>query len=166
VVLQWDHFCCVHGFPISDFCFGSFLRRTKTSVQDIFTANFISQRSSVEVLNRHVFQVNSFEAANIDCGYPIALWIGALCVRLDATRLAKAVLDDVLVERVRADVGFRFKDVELIPRHKPQKRSFAGTHGTIACRRSIEFAFCFEHDLSAVTATLVLHVSSPWFCWS
>jgi DNA-directed RNA polymerase subunit N (RpoN/RPB10) len=81
----------------------------------------ISQRSSVEVLNRNAFQVNSFEAANIDCGHPVAFWIGTFSVRVNATRLAKAVLDDLLVERVRADVLFRCEHVELFARHKPQE---------------------------------------------
>ena len=71
----------------------------------------VLQRPSVEVLNRHAFQVDSFETANIDCSYPIALRIGALSVRMNATRLTKRVLDDVLVERVRADVRFRCEHV-------------------------------------------------------
>jgi hypothetical protein len=113
------------------------------------------------VLNRNVFQVDSVEAANIDCGRPIALWIGAFSVRVNATRLAKAVLDNMLIERVRADVGFGCEQVQLFARHKPQQRSFAGTHRAIACHRPIELAFDLERNLPAVAATLVLHVTSP-----
>jgi hypothetical protein len=79
--------------------------------------SLISQRSPVEVLNRNAVQVDSFEAANIDCGHPVALWIGAFSVRVNTARLAKAVLDNVLVERVRADVLFRCEHVQLFARH-------------------------------------------------
>jgi hypothetical protein len=121
----------------------------------------VLQRPSVEVLNRNAFQVNSFEAANIDCGHPTALWVGAFSVRVNAARLAKTVLDDVLVERVRAEVLFRCEHVQLLARYKPQERSFAGTHRAIAGHRPIELAFYLEPNLAAVTATLVLHVISP-----
>jgi len=57
------------------------------------------------MLNRHTVQINSFEAANINCSRPIALWIGALSVRVNATGLAKAVLDNML------DVPRSFSDV-------------------------------------------------------
>jgi len=67
----------------------------------------------------------------------------------------------VLVERVRADVLFRCEQVQLFPRHKPQKRSFAGTYRAIACHRPIEFAFDLERKLAAVAATPVFHVRSP-----
>jgi hypothetical protein len=67
----------------------------------------ISQRAAVEVLNRDVFQINSFEAANIDGGGLISLWINAFSVRVNATGLAKMMLDNMLVERVRAEVLFR-----------------------------------------------------------
>jgi len=54
------------------------------------------QRPSVEVLNRNAFQVDSFEAANIDCRHPIAIGIGTFSVGVNAAGLAKAVFDDVL----------------------------------------------------------------------
>ena len=101
----------------------------------------VLQRPSVEVLNRHAFQVNSFETANIDCGHPIALWIGAFSVGVNAAGLAKTVLDNVLVERVRADVFFRCEHVQLIARHEPQERSFAGAHRAIARHRPVKFTF-------------------------
>jgi len=41
------------------------------------SATLISQRPSVEVLNRNAFKVDSCDAANIDCGDPVALGIGA-----------------------------------------------------------------------------------------
>jgi hypothetical protein len=79
----------------------------------------VLQRPSVEVLNRNAFQVYSIEAANIDRAYPIALWIGAFSVRMNATRLAKTVLDNVLIEGVRADVVIRREHAQLVPRHEP-----------------------------------------------
>jgi hypothetical protein len=118
-------------------------------------------RSSVEVLDRNAFQVDSFEATNIDCGRPITLWIGPFSVRMNTAGLAKAVFDDVLVERVRADILFRCEHAQLFPWHKPKERSFAGTHGTIACHRAVKFAFDLECNLAAVTAALVLHATLP-----
>jgi hypothetical protein len=125
-------------------------------------ASLISQRPSVEVLNRNAFQVDSFEAANIDRAHLVTLWIGTFSVRVYAARRAKAVLDDMLVERVRADVLVRCEHVQLIARHEPKERSFAGTHRAIACHRTIEFALDLEPNLAAVTASLILHVSPPW----
>jgi hypothetical protein len=113
------------------------------------------------VLNRNVFQIDSLEAANIDCGHPVALWINAFSVRMNAARLAKAVLDNVLVERVRTNILFRCEQVQLFARYKPEERSFAGTHGTIACHSPIEFAFYLECDVAAVTVTFVFHVRPP-----
>jgi hypothetical protein len=84
-----------------------------------------SQRPSVKVLNRNASQVDFFEAANIDRGDPISFWIDAFSVRMNAARPAKAVLDDLLVERVRADVLIRCKQPQPVPGNKPQKRSFA-----------------------------------------
>jgi hypothetical protein len=113
------------------------------------------------MLNRHTVQVNSFEAANIDCSHPIALWIGALSVRVNTTGLAKAVLDNMFVEGVRAKVLFRCEQVQLVARHEPQKRPFAGTHRAIACHRPIELAFDLEPNLTAVAATFIFHLISP-----
>jgi hypothetical protein len=121
----------------------------------------VLQRPSVEVLNRNAFQVNSIEAANIDRAYPIALGIGAFSVRMNATRLAKTVLDNVLVEGVRADVVIRCQHAQLVPRHEPQEGSFTGAHRTIAGHRPIELTFDLERNLAAVAATLVLHAVSP-----
>lgn len=120
----------------------------------------ISQRPSVELLNRNALQVDSFEAANVDRGNRIALWIDAFPVRVNAASSAKAVLDHVLVERVCADVLFRAEQAQLLARHKPEKRSLAGTHGAIACHRPRELAFCLERNFTAVTATLIFHLIS------
>jgi hypothetical protein len=113
------------------------------------------------MLNGNAFEVNSIEAANIDRAYPIALWIGAFSVRMNAAPLAKTVLDNVLVEGVRADVVIRREHAQLFARHEPQERSFAEAHRAIACHRSIELAFDLERNLTAVAATLVFHVISP-----
>jgi hypothetical protein len=125
-------------------------------------APLISQRAPVEVLNGDFFQIDSFEAANIDRGGPAALWVRAFAVRVNAAGLAKAVLDDMLVERVRADILFRGEQAQLVARHEPQQRSFAGTHGAIACHRPIDIAFNLERNFAAVAATFVFHVSSPF----
>jgi hypothetical protein len=58
------------------------------------------------VLNRHAFQIDSFEATNVDGSHPIALGVGAFSVGVNAARLAEAVLDNVLVESVRGDLFF------------------------------------------------------------
>jgi hypothetical protein len=105
-------------------------------------------------------QVNFREAANVNCGYPIAVWIGAFAVWMNAAGLAKAVFDDVLVEGIRADVLLRCEHVQLVARHKPQERSFARTHGAIASHRPAEFAFYLEHNLATVTATVIFHAIS------
>jgi hypothetical protein len=76
------------------------------TTENLWTAAPISQRPAVEVLNRDAFQVDSFEAANIDGAHSIALRIDAFSVRVNATRLAKAVFDDVLVEGICTDVFF------------------------------------------------------------
>jgi hypothetical protein len=59
------------------------------------------------VLNRHAFQIDAFETADIDGGHPATLWIGAFAVRVNTAGLAKVVFDDVFVERVGAEVRFR-----------------------------------------------------------
>jgi hypothetical protein len=141
--------------PVSD----KFAPAASAATKDC--ASLISQRSSVEVLHRNAFQVDSFEAADIDCGDPVALWIGAFSVRVNAARRAKAVLDNVLIERVRAEVVFRCEQAQSVMRHKPKKRSFTRTHGAIACGRAIELTFRLECNLAAVTATFVFHVISP-----
>jgi hypothetical protein len=84
---------------------------------------------------------------------------------VNATGLAKMMLDNVLVERVRAEVLFRGEQAQLFARHKPHERSFARTHRAIASHRAIKLAFYFERNLPAVTATLVLHMSSPCAPW-
>ena len=71
------------------------------------------------MLNRDFLQIDSFETANIDCGHPITFWISAFSVRMNAARLAKSVPDNVLVERVRADVFFRCERMQLFTRYKP-----------------------------------------------
>jgi len=80
---------------------------------------------------------------------------------VNAAGLAKAVFDDVLVERVRADVLFRCEHAQLFARHKPQERPFAGTDRAIAGHRPIELAFYLERNLAAVATTFVFHVTSP-----
>ena len=80
---------------------------------------------------------------------------------MNAARLAEAVLNKVLVERVRADPLFRSEQVQLFARHKPQKRSFAGANRAIARHRSVEFTLYLERHFAAVTAAIVHHVRPP-----
>jgi hypothetical protein len=71
------------------------------------------------------------------------------------------MLDNVLVERVRADIFVRRNHTQLVAGHKPQERSFARTHGAIASHCPIEIALHLERYLAAVAATLVLQITSP-----
>ena len=59
-------------------------------------------------------KVNVCEAANIDRCHRIALRINGLGIRMNATCLAEMVLDDVLVEGVRANTFLRCEQVQLI----------------------------------------------------
>jgi len=118
----------------------------------------VLQRSPVKMLNRNATQVNAFEAANIDGGYSIAFRIRAFPVWVNAARRAKAVLDNVLVERVCADKVFPCEQVKLCARDKPQERSFARAHGAITCHCPVKLAFGLERNLPAMTATFVFHV--------
>jgi ABC-type uncharacterized transport system substrate-binding protein len=61
------------------------------------------------VLNWNTIEIDSFETTNINCGRPVALGIDSFRVWVNAAGVAKAVLDNVLVESVRADVGFGCK---------------------------------------------------------
>jgi hypothetical protein len=83
--------------------------------------SLISQRSPVEALHRDVFQIDIFEAANIDRGHSIPLRINAFSVGVNAARPAKAVLDNVLVECVRADLPFRCEQAQLFAGHEPEE---------------------------------------------
>src|ERR1700752_3284527 len=89
------------------------------------SASLISQRASVEMLHRHFFQFDAFETADVDRRRLISLGIDAFSIGMDSTGRAKAVLDDVLVEGVRAEVVFRGEQAKLLARHEPQKRSLA-----------------------------------------
>src|SRR5262245_39307697 len=81
--------------------------------------SLLLQRPTVEVLNRHFSQINSFETANIDGGHWIAFGIGAFPIWVDSTGRAKAVPNHVLVEGVGGNGLFRHEQVKLFARHKP-----------------------------------------------
>src|SRR6266576_3953304 len=119
-----------------------------------------SHRSTVEMFYWNGCKVNVCEAANIDRCHRIALRINGLGIRMNATCLAEMVLDDVLVEGVRANTFLRCEQVQLIARHEPQKGAFARTDRTVAFHRSGEFTFNLECDLSAVADSFVDHVPS------
>jgi len=116
-----------------------------------------SKRPAVEMLHLNFFQVDSIETTNINCRHPIAFRIDTFAKRMDAAGRAKAMFNDMLVERVGADIVFRRNQAHLIARHKPQERAFTAAHGAIARHRAGEFAFDFKGYLAAVTATFVLH---------
>ena len=54
------------------------------------------------MLNGNSFKVNVLDAADIDCGDCVALGIDSLTIGMYATGWAKAMLDDVFIERVGA----------------------------------------------------------------
>jgi hypothetical protein len=95
-----------------------------------------SLRPAIEVLYRNGLQLDSFETANIDCSHPVALGIDTLTIGMNATGLAETVLDDVLIERVRANPFFGREQAQLVARHEPKEGSFARAHGAVACHRS------------------------------
>jgi hypothetical protein len=113
------------------------------------------------MLNRNTLQINTFKAANIDCGHPIALGIDAFSVRVNAASGAKAVLDHMFIERVRTDARFGREYAQLFSRHKPEERSLSGAHRTVARHRAVDLAFGLEGHFPAVTTTLVFHARPP-----
>jgi hypothetical protein len=78
-------------------------------------------RSTVEVPHRNRRKVDGFEAPQIDGDHAIALRIHALAIGMDAARWAEAVLDAVLVERVRAGSFLSSSQLQLVSRNKPQE---------------------------------------------
>ena len=59
------------------------------------------------MLHWNSFEIDFFEAAQIYRRHRIALGVGAFSIRVYAAGLAKAVLDDMLVECVSAEVLLR-----------------------------------------------------------
>jgi hypothetical protein len=63
---------------------------------------------------------------------------------MDAARRAEAVLDAVLVERVRAGSFLSSSQLQLVSRNKPQERSPARANGAVTCERTIDLSFDIE----------------------
>jgi hypothetical protein len=59
------------------------------------------------MLHWNSIEIDFVEAAQVNRRRKIALGVGAFSVRVNAAGLAKAVLDDMLVECVSAEVFFR-----------------------------------------------------------
>src|ERR1700687_486005 len=117
-------------------------------------------RATVEVLHRNGCEVNAFKAANIDSSHGLAL-VNGLGIRMNAACPAEMVPDEMLVERIRANIFFRGEQAQVFARHEPQERAFARADRAVARHRLGDFTFNLECDLAAVTATLVEHVRAP-----
>ena len=76
------------------------------------------------MLNRNFLQVDAIETTNINCRRRIAFRIDTFAKRMNAAGRAKAMLDDMLVERVGGRIVFGRKQAHLIARHKPQSEPF------------------------------------------
>lgn len=74
---------------------------------------------------------------------------------------AKPILDSVFAKCVGVHIFLWRKQPKLLPWNKPKERPFAGTDGAIAIDDLCEFAFDFKSDLSAMTATFVIHFAAP-----
>jgi hypothetical protein len=73
------------------------------------------------VLNWDSGQVEILDAPQVDGGNGIALWIRAFTVRMNTALGTEAVLDDVLVERVRTGGRFWCSQVQALPRNEPKQ---------------------------------------------
>src|SRR5688572_4515725 len=78
---------------------------------------------------------------------------------MDAAARAEPVLDDVLVERVRAQGRLRRRDPQLATRHEPQQRAFALADRAVAGERAVDHALDLERHAAAMAATVVFHAS-------
>src|SRR5688572_23042544 len=100
-----------------------------------------SKRAAVEMIDMYRAQVDTLETTDVDGGRRIAFRIDALAKRVNAAARAEPVLDDVLVERVRAQSGFRRRETQLVARHEPQQRALALAHRAIAAHGTLDRAF-------------------------
>ena len=85
------------------------------------------------------------------------LRIGAFAERQDAAVLAEPVFDDVFVEGVGRELRLT-RELHLLARHEPQQRAALRADGAVAGDRAGDFAFDFDGDLAAMTATAIFHV--------
>src|SRR4051812_6875628 len=80
---------------------------------------------------------------------------------MNAARRTEAMLDDVLVEQVRARIRFRRQQLQLLAWHEPQQRAAALANGAVARHGAFDITFHLERDVAAVTTSFVFHASSP-----
>src|SRR5882672_5123245 len=109
-------------------------------------------------MHRDIFELEIFEAADIDGGGGNALAIGTLAKRQDAAVPAEPVPDDVLVERVGGQFRLTRK-LHLLARHEPQQRAALRADGAVAGHRLGDLAFDFEGDFAAMASTAIFHVT-------
>src|SRR5262245_36683140 len=76
-------------------------------------------------------QIYVGQASHIDGGHFSAGAVFAVCERCGAALRAEFMLDDVLVERVRAQ-AFGGEQLELLARHEPKEEAFAAAMRTVA----------------------------------
>lgn len=81
--------------------------------------------------------------------------------RMHAALGAEPMLDDVLVERVRACVFVWRKQFQLFARDEPHESTLASADGAVAGHRTSERSFELKGDGAAVTASFVEHSLSP-----
>ena len=120
------------------------------------------KRPPVEVLDRHAFQIDIFQAANIDGRRRLSLGIDAFSEGVHPANRAKAVLDDVFIEGIGGQILFGAEQFHPVPRNKPHQGSLANTDGTIAGHGPRDFSLDLEDDFAAVAAALVFHGVTPF----
>lgn len=78
---------------------------------------------------------------------------------MDAAGWTKTMLDDVLVECIRAHLFRRRAQRQRLPWNEPHQGAFALTHGTIARHDFRNLALNLEGNLAAMTTSLVFHLA-------
>jgi hypothetical protein len=86
-----------------------------------------SERASVEMINRQIRVLDSFETANIHRRHGIASSIGGFTERMHATLWTEPMLDRVFAEGIAAHIFLWRKQAQLLTWNEPEKRSFPGT---------------------------------------
>lgn len=80
---------------------------------------------------------------------------------MNAANRAEPVLDDMLVECIRARCFFGREQLEIFPWHEPHQRPLALADGAVARHCSLDLAFDFKCNPAAMTASFVLHMATP-----
>jgi hypothetical protein len=77
---------------------------------------------------------------------------------MNATRRAKTMLYDVLVELISAHLFRRGEQCHCLPWNEPHQRAFPLAHRTIARHDFRNFALNLEGNLAAMAASPVFHL--------